>query len=32
MYNDESQKVIEMLLAAITVVAILTDIFHWMQR
>lgn len=32
MFNDESQKVIEMFLAAITVVGIVTAIFHWMPR
>ena len=32
MFNDESQKVIEMFLAAITVVGIVTAIFHWMSR
>jgi len=32
MYNDESQKVIDMLMAAITVVGILIAIFHWMPR
>ena len=32
MSNDESQKGLEMLLAAITVVGILTAIFHWMPK
>lgn len=32
MSNDESQKVLEMLLAAITIIGILTAIFHWMPR
>ncbi len=32
MSNDESQKAIEMLMAAITVVGILTAIFHWSPR
>lgn len=32
MPNDESQKVLEMLLAVITVAGILTAIFHWIPR
>lgn len=32
MSSDESKNVLEMLLAAITVVGILTAVFHWMPR
>lgn len=32
MDNDESKNVLEMLLAAITVVGTLTAILHWMPR
>lgn len=32
MGNDESKNVLEMLLAAITVIGIVSAIFHWMPR
>lgn len=32
MSNDESKKLLEMLLAATTVIGVLTAIFHWAPK